>query len=89
MKAPFLILATAASLTWATAGCGVDEQLYNATVKDRDAQKAELAATKSDLDKDGHELKTESLTPRRVMKRPAPERMTVFSLMREAKPTRG
>jgi chemotaxis protein MotB len=50
MKAPFLILATAASLTWATAGCGVDEQLYNAAVKDRDEQKTQLASTKTELE---------------------------------------
>ncbi len=48
--APFMILATAVSLTWATAGCGVDEQLYNAAVKDRDAQKTQLASTKADLE---------------------------------------
>ncbi|HVZ73261.1 MAG TPA: OmpA family protein [Polyangia bacterium] len=34
------------------AGCGVDENLYNATVKDRDDQKAKLAATQADLDKE-------------------------------------
>src|SRR5215471_11571126 len=33
--------------------------------------------------------KTESLTPRRVKKRPPPARMTVFSLTRYAKPARG
>jgi chemotaxis protein MotB len=33
-------------------GCGVNEDLYNATVKDRDAQKQKLAATQSDLDKE-------------------------------------
>jgi chemotaxis protein MotB len=33
-------------------GCGVNEDLYNATIKDRDAQKQKLAATQSDLDKE-------------------------------------
>ena len=33
-------------------GCGVNEDLYNATVKDRDAQKQKLATTQSDLDKE-------------------------------------
>lgn len=30
-------------------GCGVDEELYNATLKDRDAQKQKLASTESEL----------------------------------------
>jgi chemotaxis protein MotB len=34
------------------AGCGVDEQVYNAAVKDRDAQKQKLSETQSDLDKE-------------------------------------
>jgi chemotaxis protein MotB len=34
------------------AGCGVDEQLYNAAVKDRDANKQKLTDTQSDLDKE-------------------------------------
>ena len=34
------------------AGCGVDEQVYNAAVQDRDAQKQKLAATQTDLDKE-------------------------------------
>jgi chemotaxis protein MotB len=33
-------------------GCGVNEDLYNATVKDRDAQKQKLATTQGDLDKE-------------------------------------
>jgi chemotaxis protein MotB len=33
-------------------GCGVDEQLYNAAVKDRDANKQQLTDTRSDLDKE-------------------------------------
>ena len=40
----------AASLT--TAGCGVDENVYNAAVKDRDAQKQKLADTQAELDKE-------------------------------------
>jgi chemotaxis protein MotB len=50
MRGTKLLLATSLSLTIAGAGCGIDENVYNATVKDRDAQKAELAATKSDLE---------------------------------------
>jgi chemotaxis protein MotB len=34
------------------AGCGVDEQVYNAAVKDRDAQKQKLADTQSELEKE-------------------------------------
>jgi chemotaxis protein MotB len=33
-------------------GCGIDENVYNAAVKDRDAQKQKLAETQSDLDKE-------------------------------------
>jgi chemotaxis protein MotB len=33
-------------------GCGINEDLYNSTVKDRDAQKQKLATTQSDLDKE-------------------------------------
>jgi chemotaxis protein MotB len=33
-------------------GCGIDEELYNATVKDRDAQKQKLTQTEGDLDKE-------------------------------------
>jgi chemotaxis protein MotB len=33
-------------------GCGIDEELYNATVKDRDAQKQKLTQTATDLDKE-------------------------------------
>jgi chemotaxis protein MotB len=41
-----VVLATAA------AGCGVDEQIHNAALKDRDEQKQKLAATLGDLDKE-------------------------------------
>ena len=43
-----LSIATLAGL----GGCGVDENLYNATVKDRDDQKQKLGATASELDKE-------------------------------------
>jgi chemotaxis protein MotB len=33
-------------------GCGINEDLYNATVKDRDAQKQKLASMQSDLEKE-------------------------------------
>ena len=33
-------------------GCGIDENVYNAAVKDRDAQKQKLADTQADLDKE-------------------------------------
>ncbi len=36
----------------AAAGCGVNEDLYNSTVKDRDAQKKKLADTQADLDQE-------------------------------------
>jgi chemotaxis protein MotB len=51
-KTDLLVLATSASLAFAAVGCGVDEQVYNAAVKDRDAQKAQLAETKAALDKE-------------------------------------
>jgi chemotaxis protein MotB len=46
-----ILIATLAT-TLAAVGCGVNEDVYNATVKDRDAQKQKLAATESDLDKE-------------------------------------
>jgi chemotaxis protein MotB len=53
MRGTNLLFATSLSLViGSSAGCGVDENVYNAAVKDRDAQKAELAATKSDLEKE-------------------------------------
>jgi chemotaxis protein MotB len=45
----FALIAGAVSMT-GVCGCGVDEGIYNAAVKDRDAQKAELAKTKADLE---------------------------------------
>jgi len=54
MKTRTLILTCAVVLTGAAAlaGCGIDEQVYNAAVKDRDAQKQKLADTQSDLAKE-------------------------------------
>src|SRR3954466_512390 len=48
-----LILLSALSLgSLAAAGCGIDENVYNAALKDRDDQKQKLAATSSDLDRE-------------------------------------
>jgi chemotaxis protein MotB len=54
MRARTLFLAT--TLTLGSLGCGVNEDLYNAAVKDRDAQKQQLAETKTALnqEKDQH-----------------------------------
>ena len=52
----FLALSTA---TLSTVGCGVNEDLYNSTVKDRDAQKQKLAATQSELDAEKAQRKKE------------------------------
>jgi chemotaxis protein MotB len=40
------------SLALAAVGCGVNEDLYNSTVKDRDAQKKKLADTQSELEQE-------------------------------------
>ena len=52
MRGTSLFAATSLSLAMATlgAGCGVDENVYNAAVKDRDAKAAELTKTKAELD---------------------------------------
>jgi chemotaxis protein MotB len=51
MKQTHLAIALALSTaTLGAVGCGVNEDLYNSTVKDRDAQKQKLAATQSELD---------------------------------------
>jgi chemotaxis protein MotB len=51
MRGTRLIAATSLSLAMALgAGCGVDENVYNAAVKDRDAKAAELTKTKAELD---------------------------------------
>jgi chemotaxis protein MotB len=48
-----LILAMASVAAVAlSAACGVDEQVYNAALKDRDAQKQKLAETETSLDKE-------------------------------------
>jgi chemotaxis protein MotB len=55
MKHGTLILLSAislGSLAAAAAGCGVDENVYNAALKDRDAQKQQLATTSSELDRE-------------------------------------
>jgi chemotaxis protein MotB len=44
-----LLVATAATLG---AGCGIDEEVHNAALKDRDAQKQKLAETQSALDRE-------------------------------------
>jgi chemotaxis protein MotB len=62
MNTRVLILSTSLALTGACAGCGVDENLYNAAVKDRDAQKQQLAATKGDLDKEAAQHKKDVAT---------------------------
>jgi chemotaxis protein MotB len=46
-----VVIATLAT-TFAAVGCGVNEDVYNAAVKDRDAQKQKLATTESDLEKE-------------------------------------
>jgi chemotaxis protein MotB len=42
----------AVALAMGAAACGVNEDLYNATVKDRDQQKAQLATTQKSLDQE-------------------------------------
>ena len=49
MKQQMIALALLTT-TLGTVGCGVNEDLYNSTVKDRDAQKQKLAATQTALD---------------------------------------
>src|SRR5262245_43824015 len=44
-----LLVATIATLG---SGCGIDEEVHNAALKDRDAQKEKLAVTQSALDKE-------------------------------------
>jgi chemotaxis protein MotB len=52
MRKVVLGVVTCVSLAFAAAGCGVDQEVYNAAIKDRDAQKAQLAETKAALDKE-------------------------------------
>ena len=44
------VVVTTLATTLAAMGCGINEDVYNAAVKDRDAQKQKLAATQGDLD---------------------------------------
>ena len=50
MRSLSLTLGAAALATALGSGCGVDENLYNAAVKDRDSQKQKLAETSTALD---------------------------------------
>jgi chemotaxis protein MotB len=50
MKMKMIACALLLTATLGAAGCGVNEDLYNSTVKDRDAQKEKLAATQTALD---------------------------------------
>ncbi len=53
MKQRHLAIALATlTTTLGAVGCGVNEDLYNATVKDRDAQKQKLADTQKQLDQE-------------------------------------
>jgi len=47
---PIVVVIATLTTTLAAIGCGINEDVYNAAVKDRDAQKQKLAATQSDLD---------------------------------------
>ena len=57
---PYLLAGLALSLATLGAGCGVDENVYNAAVKDRDEKTAELTKTKADLDAEKVAHKKES-----------------------------
>jgi chemotaxis protein MotB len=46
------LLLAAALAAWSTIGCGIDEEVHNAALKDRDAQKQKLADTHSELEKE-------------------------------------
>ena len=46
-----LVLAAAVA-AFSTAGCGIDEEVHNAALKDRDAQKQKLADTQTELEKE-------------------------------------
>jgi chemotaxis protein MotB len=52
MTKTFTTTFLAVALAMGAAACGVNEDLYNATVKDRDQQKEKLAATQQSLDKE-------------------------------------
>jgi len=52
IKGQSLLAALAAGFLLATTGCGIDEQVHNAALKDRDAQKQKLAETTDALEKE-------------------------------------
>ncbi len=51
-KGQTLLATLAAGFLVAAAGCGIDEQVHNAALKDRDAQKQKLAETNDALEKE-------------------------------------
>jgi chemotaxis protein MotB len=51
-QSPLPIALCTLSLALGAVGCGVNEDLYNSTVKDRDAQKKKLSDTQSELDQE-------------------------------------
>jgi chemotaxis protein MotB len=59
---PLAIALCTFSSALCAAGCGVNEDLYNSTVKDRDAQKAKLAETQTQLDKEKAQHKKDVTT---------------------------
>jgi chemotaxis protein MotB len=58
MKRPTIALALLTA-TLSSIGCGVNEDLYNATVRDRDTEKQKLAATQTALDAEKAQRKKE------------------------------
>jgi chemotaxis protein MotB len=59
-KTVFKAVTLSLAVTALGAGCGVDENVYNAAVKDRDEKAAELAKTKASLDAETAAHKKES-----------------------------
>jgi len=59
-KTLFATVTLSLAVTALGAGCGVDENVYNAAVKDRDEKAAELAKTKATLDSEKAAHKKES-----------------------------
>ena len=66
MKRPMFASALLLTATLGAAGCGVNEDLYNATVRDRDAEKQKLAATQTALDAEKAKRKKDDRRPRRA-----------------------
>lgn len=65
MKEPIRMLSVAMAVALGAgvaAGCGVDESLYNAAVKDRDQQKQKLSQTERDLGSERNAHKTDNDT---------------------------